>query len=283
MNNTINIGVSALKSFAKGIETIGDNIANVNSTAHKSSRLEYSENFVETLERSSAAPGNGNQPLGSARLQLGGGVQIDAVSQDFSQGAIKTTGFATDLALEGRGFFHVKEVDTAGGATGNEFYTRAGNFRLDQTGFLVTTDGFRVQQIGGADINLAYTANDGRTLEAVDIDLNGQVRLMLSDGTIDTTRGIIQVSDFRDSQGLVKQGKGYFENDSNDSAGLITEFNQAGLGGLGKVRARSLEQSNVDLTEQFAEMITTQRSFQAGARIITTADQLLTEAVNLKR
>jgi len=107
MNGALSTGVSALKSFTKGIETIGNNIANVNSTAFKRSRVEYAQNFVDTLERSSAAPGNG-EPNTSSRLQVGGGVQIDAVSTNFTQGSLVTTGVSTDLAIDGKGFFSFK-------------------------------------------------------------------------------------------------------------------------------------------------------------------------------
>jgi flagellar hook protein FlgE len=282
MNGSLSTGVSALKSFTKGIETIGNNIANVNSTAFKRSRVEYAQNFVDTLERSSAAPGDG-EPNTSSRLQVGGGVQIDAISTNFTQGSLVTTGLATDLAIDGRGFFQLREVDTTGQPIGTEMFTRAGNFKIDETGFIVNPDGFRLVGTNDLDINVAFATTNGVSLEAVRFDTTGGVNLLLSDGTVDTSRGTVKLQDFRDPQALIQEGKGIFTNNVNDSAGRLTTSVTAGTDGLGLIRSNTLELSNVDLTEEFSNMITTQRSFQAGARIITTTDQLLSEAVNLKR
>jgi flagellar hook protein FlgE len=282
MNGSLSTGVSALKSFTKGIETIGNNIANVNSTAFKRSRVEYAQNFVDTLERSSAAPGDG-EPNTSSRLQVGGGVQIDAISTNFTQGSLVTTGLDTDLAIDGRGFFQLREVDSTGQPIGVDMFTRAGNFRIDETGFIVNPDGFRLVGTNDLDINVAFTTTNGVSLEAVHFDTTGNVKLLLSDGTVDSSRGTVKLQDFRDPQALIQEGKGIFTNNINDSAGRLTTSVTAGTDGLGLIRSNTLELSNVDLTEEFSNMITTQRSFQAGARIITTTDQLLSEAVNLKR
>jgi flagellar hook protein FlgE len=282
MNGALSTGVSALKSFSKGIETIGNNIANVNSTAFKRSRVEYAQNFVDTLERSSAASGNG-EPNTSSRLQMGGGVQIDAISTNFTQGSFVSTGVSTDLAIDGRGFFNLREFDDAGAAVGTDMFTRSGNFRIDEEGNLVNTDGFRLIGTDDTFINVAYTPKTTEVLESVEIDVKGQVSLLLSDGTTDTTKGVVRLQNFRDPQGLNEQGKGIFTNNNNDSAGVIAAAQIPGDSGLGLIRSKTLELSNVDLTEEFSQMITTQRSFQAGARIITTTDQLLSEAVNLKR
>jgi flagellar hook protein FlgE len=282
MNGSLSTGVSALKSFTKGIETIGNNIANVNSTAFKRSRVEYAQNFVDTLERSSAAPGDG-EPNTSSRLQVGGGVQIDAISTNFTQGSLVTTGLDTDLAIDGRGFFQLREVDSTGQPIGVDMFTRAGNFRIDETGFIVNPDGFRLVGTNDLDINVAFTTTNGVSLEAVRFDTTGNVKLLLSDGTVDSSRGTVKLQDFRDPQALIQEGKGIFTNNINDSAGRLTTSVTAGTDGLGLIRSNTLELSNVDLTEEFSNMITTQRSFQAGARIITTTDQLLSEAVNLKR
>lgn len=281
MNGALSTGVSALKSFTKGIETIGNNIANVNSTAFKRSRVEYAQNFVDTLERSSAAPGDG-EPNTSSRLQIGGGTQIDAISTNFAQGSLVSTGVSTDLAIDGRGFFHLREVDDAGALIGTDMFTRAGNFKMDEQGFLVNPDGFRLIGTDDTFIDVSYTPTGTETLEAIQIDVNGQVTQILSDGT-SVAKSVVRLQDFRDPQGLIQKGKAIFTNNINDSAGLITTAQVPGEGGLGLVRSNTLELSNVDLTEEFSQMITTQRSFQAGARIITTTDQLLSEAVNLKR
>ena len=324
--NSLNSGVSALKSFTKGIEVIGNNIANVNTTAFKASRVNYSESFSDILRRSNASPSDGT---GSnlTSVQVGTGVQIGDISSRFSQGSINTTGITSDLAIAGEGFFQVR--DPAGG---REYATRSGIFRVDDRGNFVTPHGLRVQGLGGGSISYQATSQDGEliftpigtapaqvgdidlsfnlavgsgisnatagsfsdtavearapSLDATEIDEFGNIRFLLSNGD-SYSPGRVLLFNFRDPQALVREGNGLYS--AFDSAGVIgggtlsASDNAPGSKGLGTIQAGALELSNVDLTEEFANVISTQRSFQAGARILTVSDDILQEVVNLKR
>jgi flagellar hook protein FlgE len=282
--NSLTSGVSALQTFGKSLEVIGNNIANVNTTAFKGSRTYNQDNFSDVLRRSIPSSTNSSNMDG---MQVGSGVHIGAIRAKFTQGSLKTTGNPTDLGVAGNGFFNVKDP-----VSGTSYVTRAGDFRMDDRGYLVTNNGYRVQGLTGGtppsavgDIMLA-TPPAGTQLESFSIDTQGQLTEFYSDGTSAVTNQIL-MQDFRDPNALMSAGNNLFT--GMDVAGpvggltLSAANNTPGANGLGSVMQGTLELSNVDLTEEFSELITTQRSFQAASRVITTSDQVLEEIVNLKR
>ena len=115
--STLTTGVSALRSFSKGLEVIGNNIANVNTTGFKSSSVSFADTFSDTLRAS--APSTGTTSDQSA-VQVGTGVQVASIKASFTQGALTSTGNTTDLGISGNGFFIVKD------GSGNQFATRDG-------------------------------------------------------------------------------------------------------------------------------------------------------------
>lgn len=284
---TLTSGVSAMHSFTKGLEVIGNNIANVNTIAYKGSQAHFADSFSNTLRGSS--PSAGTTPNMSA-TQVGTGVRISGISSNFGQGALSATGVATDLGVSGGGFFRVvNSVD------GQEFATRAGNFRFDDQGFLVTTDGYRVQGLtggtsGGAPGTLGSvqlgTPPAGTELQSYTVDRLGNVVEFYSDGTSVTTNRIL-LQNYADLSALQKVGNNLYT--GFEAAGPVGGLalsganNGPGENGLGTIESGTLELSNVDLTEEFANMITTQRSFQASSRLVTVSDTVLEDIVNLKR
>ncbi len=283
---TLTSGVSAMRSFTKGLEVIGNNIANANTTGYKSSTTKFEESLSNTLR--SSAPSNGaGSNISSA--QIGTGVKIASINGNFTQGAISTTGIGTDLAVSGSGFFRVTNpVD------GAEYATRAGDFRINDEGYLVTSKGYRVQGLTGGtaaaapgtvgDIRLG-TPPTGTQLQSFSFDRQGNLVEFYSDGTSATTNRVL-LQTYLDPTALQRAGDNLYTGMASAGAvgGLaLTAANGAGANGLGTVEAGTLELSNVDLTDQFANMITTQRSFQASSRVVTLSDSILEEVVNLKR
>jgi flagellar hook protein FlgE len=279
---TMSSGVSALRTFTKGLEVIGNNIANVNTTGYKSSSAQYSDSFSNVLQRS--APSTGASGTNTTTIEVGTGVKLAGIATNFSQGSLSATGSATDLGVSGNGFFRVRNS-----LNDQEFVTRAGNFRWDDQGYLTTQEGFRVQGLtGGAigDIQLS-TPPTGTQLQSFTIDRAGSLVEFYSDGTSATNNQIL-LQDFQNPAALKKEGNNLYS--AMESAGpigsatLATDGSNApGTNGLGAIQSGVLELSNVDLTDQFAELITTQRSFQAGSRLITISDTVLEDIVNLKR
>ena len=282
-------GVSGMQEFQERMDVIGNNIANVNTTAYKSSRMEFADAFSQTYRGATAGTATTSNV---DPLQIGTGVTSTAIMSNFTQGAVTRTGPQTDLALTGDGFFQVKDS-----ITGTIYATRAGDFRLDQAVRLVTNSGYRVQ--GFTDSGLTTEGDvviDGAgrpasadplaTVSSWAIGTNGKVTVRLSDNT-EYVRGQILLQKFSDPNALTKQGNNLYG--SLGAAGPLTTgtapsgASAPGSNGTGVVESGALELSNVDLANEFAQMIVTQRSFQANARIITTSDEILQELVNLKR
>ena len=180
LTSTLNTGVSALGAFSEGIQVLSNNIANVNTTGYKGSRSEYSDSFSDVLRQASPAPASGTGSNTPA-TQIGTGVQVASVTANFSQGTLSSTGKNTDLGISGAGFFRVRDT-----ANNLDYVTRAGDFRLDSAGYLVTNDGFRVQGLfnGGATysaindsgaLRYAQTATAPSTVGDIKIDFNVSV------------------------------------------------------------------------------------------------------------
>lgn len=280
---TLTSGVSALRSFTKGLEVIGNNIANVNTVAYKSSQASFSDSFSNTLR--SSAPSTASSSNISA-TQVGTGVKLSKINARFTQGALTTTGVTTDLGISGSGFFRVKNpVDSA------DYATRAGDFRIDDRGYLVTNQGYRVQGFNTeaaavGDVRLDQTPPAGTQLASISIDRAGNLIEFYSDGTSATSNRIF-LQNFSDPTALTKEGDNLYS--SLSAAGpvgglaLTVANNVPGTNGLGAIESGTLELSNVDLTDEFAKMITAQRSFQASSRLVTVSDSVLEDIVNLKR
>ncbi|MEN9573730.1 MAG: Flagellar basal-body rod protein FlgG [Verrucomicrobiota bacterium] len=283
MIRSLNSGVTGIQQFQERLDVIANNIANVNTTAFKSARVNFADSFSQTLRTSAAG---GASASGQAALQVGTGVNTAAIQNLFGQGDISRTGNATDLAISGQGFFTVRDV-----ISGSTFATRAGEFHTDSNGYIVTDKGMRAQ--GYANVGLTTqgdlkidatgapsTAAVGATVASYAIDQTGKINVRLSDGS-EFVRGQLLLQNFSDPQVLTKEGDNLYSGMS--SAGPLPTPLSPGTSGLGKLEAGALELSNVDLANEFATLITTQRAFQANTRIITTSDEVLQELVNLKR
>jgi len=162
---TLTSGVSALRSFTKGLEVIGNNIANVNTTAYKSNQASFADSFSNTLRASAPSSATGSNQTAT---QVGTGVALRGISTNFTQGSVSSSGSTTDLAISGNGYFIVKNP-----TDGSVYATRAGEFRWDDQGFLVNQEGYRVQGLtGGA----------GSTSPSVigDIKLRSQAEILAS-------------------------------------------------------------------------------------------------------
>lgn len=280
-------GVSAMSSFTKGLEVIGNNIANVNTVGYKASNVNFSDSFSNTLR--SSAPSSTSASNQEA-IQIGTGVQISQITTNFTQGSLSSTGLDTDLGISGNGFFLVKDP-----TSGTLYATRAGNFHVDSNGYLVTTDGYRVQGATGgtssaaptgfSDIKLG-TPPTGTELSSWSISSSGDLTEFYSDGSSVTTNQLL-LQNYNDTSALEKVGSNLYTGFT--AAGVIGSTtpsatdNTPGANGLGTIKSGELELSNVDLTDEISKMITVQRSFQASSRLITVSDSVLDDIVNLKR
>ena len=475
MIRSLNTGVLGIKQFQTSLDAIGNNLANINTIGFKGARVDFSDTLAQTMR---APTPDTATTSGAAGMQVGNGVTVSAIKNQFTQGAIKQTGVRTDMAITGEGFFMVKD------ATTNElFVTRAGDFREDKNGYLVTNDGYRVQGLnkqapantasekleicdlkldvgkytedrssvsldtssniftktahayttgnqvkfsstvpsvaggtattstvyfvakvtddtfslhntaadaasgankvnhtvaspaevtvssvtyasdkmalasghgmstgdtfyvsggtvpGGLTDGKAYyariasddiyfhttsadatagtntvdittagtgfklykdtgtvsslTLTGGASISSYSMGADGKVNMLLTDGT-QYSRAQMLLQNFQNPQALLKQGANLYGNlatagpagITTSSAGateILSNAKAPGSSGMGRIASGSLELSNVDMAREFSSMITTQRAFQANARVISTSDEILKEMMALKR
>jgi flagellar hook protein FlgE len=286
-------GIGGMKNFQVKLDVIGNNIANVNTYGFKKGRTIFKDLVSQQISGASAPIANTRG--GVNPKQVGLGTQLAAIDTIHTQGSLQTTGRTLDLAISGDGFF-VLGNGVTGTTINGPVYTRAGNFYLDQNGDIVNADGLYLigepyNQPPGAN---TPTGNVGK----INIPTNAKSFSIGSDGTVnyvDSTgnlviAGKIRLAKFKNNDGLEKAGQNLFRETANsgsidvDADGVeLGELSTPGTNGTGTIVAGTLEMSNVDLSEEFTEMIVAQRGFQANTRIITTSDQILEELVNLKR
>ncbi|WP_102706942.1 flagellar basal body rod protein FlgG [Terribacillus saccharophilus] len=267
-------GISGMKGFQTNLDVVGNNIANVNTSGYKKSRITFQDLMNQQIKAS-------NDPTattgGTNASQVGLGSKIGSIDNVHTQGNRQTTDRTLDLALEGDGMFVLSSAPTGNNDlnANTVSFTRAGNFYLDGEGRVVNSSG----------LFLLGTDRQAITIdkEATNISINsqGQVQYNSADGEL-TTAGTIGVAKFSNPDGLVKNGNSTYRNSLN--AGLSQAgISAPGENGTADIVSGALEMSNVDLSEEFTNMIIAQRGFQANTRIITTSDQILEELVNLKR
>ena len=255
-------GISGLRSNQTMLDVVGNNIV-------------FQDTLSQMLTGAGApvAAGAGNPQArgGTNPIQVGLGVSVGGTTTNFNQGSAQTTGRTTDLMIQGDGFFVVKR-----GA--ENLYTRAGAFNFDASGNLVTLDGDLVQ---GYDANGAGPGNVTVNFTGVDsysIGSDGLITGII--GGVKTNLGQIALANFANPEGLERAGDTAFRESANSGAPAVAA---PGTPGLGSLMGGALEMSNVDLAQEFTNLIIAQRGFQATSRVITTSDSVLEELVNIKR
>lgn len=244
------------------IDTIANNIANVNTTGFKRARAEFQDLFYETLRAPGATATDGSMlPAG---VQVGHGVRLAAVTTLYSNGDRINTGNPLDLAIEGTGFFQVLRP------TGETVYTRDGTFKLDNQGNIVTSMGYQM-------IPNITVPNDAVSVTVLP---DGTVNALQAGQTQPTNLGQIQLARFANPAGLRSAGYNLLE------ATLASGDPQTGVPqqtGFGNISAGFLEGSNVEVAEELVQMILAQRAFEVSSRVIQAGDEMLRVASQLSQ
>jgi len=242
------------------IDVISNNLANVNTTGFKKSRINFQDLMYQTLQLAGAtAPGGGQVPAG---IQIGMGTRMSGVQKIFTQGDYVQTGNDLDMAIEGDGFFRVLSGD-------EELYTRAGNFTLDSEGYISTSAGDRLQP--------ETTLPEDAIL--ISVQSNGELTAYGADNTILSTVEI-PLYKFINPAGLDAVGRNLLR--PTEGSGEAIE-GTPGTEGFGTLTNQSLEMSNVSVVDEMVAMIVGQRAYEANSKAIQTADTMLQLANNVKR
>ncbi len=261
----------ALRTAASGmfaqqynIEVISNNMANMNTTAYKKNKAEFSDLMYQEVPTNSISySGDAQGQSNESRIQIGNGVQPVSTQKIFQQGSIQPTYNQFDLAINGDGFFQIRKPD------GTFVYTRDGSFKINSDGQMVTSLGYHLDP----EIQLSEDTS------SVSISRSGSVEVSEADGN-SYSLGDIQLVRFMNSGGLKALGDNLYA--ETDASG-IPIFGTSGENGFGEINQGYLESSNVDIVEEMIAMISAQRAYEINSKTVKTVEEMMTMANNLKR
>ncbi len=258
----LSIAATGMAAQQLNVEVISNNIANLNTIGYKKQEAEFEDLLYENIRR----PGVQSSDTGTVvptGIQLGAGVSTGAINRITSQGALTQTGNQLDLAVSGKGYFQVLLP------TGETAYTRAGNFAVNDVGQVVTADGYTVLP----QITIPSTAT------AVSISASGQVQATLPGQTAPSQVGQIQLATFANEAGLEAVGNNLLlQSGASGQPVTGTPTNT----GFGEIRQGYTEASNVDSVTEISNLIVAQRAYEMNSKVLTTADQMLQTANQVK-
>jgi flagellar basal-body rod protein FlgG len=261
--------MQALRTAATGmaaqqlnVEVISNNIANMNTVAFKRQRAEFQDLLYQTLEQAGAQSSDQGTIVPTG-VQIGAGVKAGSVYRIATQGSMTRTDNRFDLAIDGRGFFQVLTP------TGETAYTRAGNLAINDQGQLVTQDGFQIQP--------AVTIPSDAT--EVTISPAGQVQVTQPGSPAANVVGTIELATFMNEGGLTAKGANLMM-ETAASGPAIT--GTPGTQGIGSLLQGYTEASNVDAVSEITALIVAQRAYEMNSKVISTADNMLGVANQVK-
>ena len=244
------------------VDVIANNLANVNTTGFKKSKIEFQDVLYQKLRSAGSESAAGSMvPID---LEVGYGTRPVATQRSFTMGQLQMTGNPLDLAIEGNGFFQVQLPD------GTTAYTRDGSFKLSADGQLVTTDGFFLQP------NITIPADASE----ISVTSDGYVTVVIPGTTDPQEIGQLELAKFINPEGLQAIGHNLFT--VSVASGQPTLGNPS-LEGFGRIDQGSLELSNVEIVDEMVNMIVAQRAYEINSKAIQTSEEMLQVANNLKR
>jgi flagellar basal-body rod protein FlgG len=256
---------TGMNSMQTKLDVIANNLANTETTGFKADRANFEDLFYRHEKYPGAQDSAGvYTPTGVA---IGTGSRVQSTQSNFLQGSLKQTGNELDVAIQGRGFFQVRDP------SGIIMYTRAGNFSRNSNGQIV---------VGSANIGRllepAITIPNDAT--SVSISAEGKVYYRVPGNQTLQQAGILQLANFINPQGLLKMGENLYQ--ESDASGPA-QTGDPGTIGLGTTQQGSLEHSNVEPVSSLIDLITTQRAFEMNSQTIRAGDQALQTITNLFR
>lgn len=265
MFDALYIGATGMQAQQLHVDTIANNLANVNTPGFKKARVSFTDLMMSEASRQTSAPadqarGNLLAPLGST----GVGVGVNALGKLFEPGAMNPTGSSWDVAIEGDGFVEVQLPD------GGTAYSRGGSTKVNNEGVLVSQSGHPFKP----GITIPATAT------SVAIAPDGTVSVTTPQQPKPTPVGQLQMVRFANPMGLIAQGDNLYR--SSDASGEPMA-GQAGQEGIGSMRQGFLEASNVKMVDEMVSLMVAQRAYQASVKVVQASDELLGMVNNLRR
>ena len=254
MFRALHSAATGMQAQQTNIDVVANNMANVNTTGFKKSRAEFQDLLYQTLRAPGGQAGQGaSAPAG---LQVGLGVRTAATQAMHSQGTLQQTGNSLDLSIEGNGFFQITRPN------GELAYTRAGNFKADSDGRLITSDGFALEP--------AITIPPDVT--SISVSSTGLVSVTQPGQTAPNEVGQIQLANFANPGGLLSTGHNLYAPTAASGQAIVANPGEEGMGALAQ---GFLEGSNVEVVTEMIDLIASQRAYEVNQRVITAADEML--------
>lgn len=261
MNGSLRTSASGMIAQQRMVDVIANNIANVNTTAFKRSRVNFEDLLYDTIEGSRIVNYQGSETVGP--IQVGKGVRVTSILRLHSQGAPEQTGRPLDIAIDGDGFFQVQRPD------GTIAFTRDGSFSISDTGALVTNGGYLL--VPG--ITVPPDATD------LTISANGIVTATMGGGN-QVDLGRIELARFANPNGLLSIGENQYTQTTASGQPMIG-FPQED--GFGRTLQGTLESSNVEIVQEMTDLIAAQRAYEINAKAVQATDEMLQTTSGLIR
>ena len=251
---------TGMQAQQRQVETIANNIANVNTTGFKKNRLAFRSLLYQTYRKPGAAVSKeGVDPTG---LQVGTGAEVSSSIKNHMQGDLVPTAGKFDVAIKGEGFFQVAMPN------GELGFTRDGAFRINAEGELVTPDGYPVGPSG-----ITFPED----LDKVTIGIDGTVSYTTSSNSQSAQAGTLGLMRFANPAGLEAIGDNYFRETA--SSGTPTQV----VPGQAELRQGYLERSNVQVVDELIELIQAQRNYELNSRTIKVGDEMMQQVNQMVR
>lgn len=259
----------ALKIAATGmtaqqlrVETISNNLANMNTTGYNARRAEFADLHYQQVSRAGTVNASDGTVLPTG-VQLGLGVRPAAVSIHLAQGALSETGNDLDVAIEGRGYLEVTLP------SGQSAYTRDGSLKRSAEGLIVTSDGYTVTP----EITIPADAR------SISVNSAGEVFAYFDNAAEGQLLGQFTLASFANAKGLEAIGSNMFKETEASGAPVVAE---PGVDGLGTLRQGYLEDSSVDAVREVTELIEAQRGYEMNAKVISAVDQMMSATTQVR-
>jgi flagellar hook protein FlgE len=295
--------ISGLDAHQTMLDVTANNLANVDTVGYKAQSTVFADELSQLI---AAGTGPNGYSAGTNPVQVGLGVQIGSIENVMTAGGVQSTGNVTDVNIQGDGFLQVANgnptVNTSTTTTNQSIstqpeYTRAGDLTFNSQGFLCTQTGqyvlgYLAQPVTGGYSPVTTGTNPAQNAiyvptgsTGISISKDGAVSYVDGNASSPTyqqrvTAGYISLATFPNEAGLQREGGSLW---STTSASGAVQIGQPGIGNFGQTISGQLEQSNVDMGHEFTNMIEAERGYQANASTITTADQMMQTAVQMKQ
>lgn len=270
---------SGMLAQQTNIDVISNNLANVNTTGFKKSRVDFQSLLYQALRKPVASEGGFFNPTG---IEVGNGVRVVGTLKDYSEGMIQETGNSLDVCIDGSGFFMIELPD------GSVGYTRAGSFQIDSEGYLTNGNGYRLLSSQGNATASSSISVDGKTMKYIKPDTDTNTINISADGTVSTEKvdatstsaPVIELATFKNPAALEAIGATIFT--ANEVAGEVS-IDEPTKSNMGALQSGFLESSNVKIVEEMVKMIIAQRAYEINSKSIQTSDEILSMTNNLRR